>query len=91
MILLNEELRLGRKAYLLMALKNLVPALVITVIAIVLWASSKGIGDLIFVIFKLSGSGTQDVSRAIANGVNYIVFLAFALAIVSLVMSFITT
>lgn len=91
MILLNEEQRLGRKAYILMALKNSVPPFVITVIALVLWMASKGIGDLIFVIFKLSGSGTQQVSDMIAYSMHYVVILAVALAIVSIVMTIIST
>src|SRR3569833_70324 len=87
MILLNEEQRLGRKAYLLMALRGLAPAIVIAILAIVLLAASRGIGDLIFVVVKLSGSGTPAVSNAIEYGVHYVVFLAFALAGVSFVSS----
>jgi len=91
MILLNEEQRLERKAYILMALKNSVAPLIISVIAIVFWIASRGIGDFIFVMFKLSGSGTEAVSRLISYGVNGVTFVAFALAIVSLVMSLVTT
>jgi uncharacterized membrane protein YdbT with pleckstrin-like domain len=87
MILLNEEERLGRKAYMLMALRGLVPPIVIAIIAVVLLAASRGIGDLIFVIAKLIGSGTPAVSNAIEYGVRYVVFLAFALAGVSFVSS----
>ncbi|HEX7724559.1 MAG TPA: PH domain-containing protein [Candidatus Paceibacterota bacterium] len=91
MILLNEEQRLGRKAYILMALKNLVAPLIISVIAIVFLVASRGIGDLIFLVFKLAGSGTQATSGAIAYGLNYASFLVCALALVSIVMGFITT
>lgn len=91
MILLNEEQRLGRKAYVLMALKSLIPPVIISVIAIVLMVAARGVSDLIFVVFKLTGSATATTSSSITYGVNYVVFLAFALAAVSLVMSLITT
>ena len=91
MILLNEEQRLGRKAYTLMVLQGLVPTVIIAVIAIVLLAASRGLSDLIFVVFKLAGSGTPAMSNAIDYSVHYVVFLAFALAGVSFVMSFMTS
>lgn len=91
MILLNEEQRLGRKAYALMVVQGLVPTVIIAIVAAVLLAVSRGVSDLIFVVFKLAGSGTPAMSASIDHGVRYVVFLAFILAGVSLVMSFMTS
>lgn len=90
MILLNEECRLGRKAYWLMAIRSLVPPLVIFAIAIVLAFAAKGITDLIYVVMKLSGPVSAATSNIISVAVNDVVALGFILGAVSLVMSFVT-
>jgi uncharacterized membrane protein YdbT with pleckstrin-like domain len=91
MIMLNDELRLGRKAYLMMAVKSLLPPLIIFGIAIVLMIAATGIADLIFVFMKIAGPVSAATARSIYMGVNYVVLLAFLLGTVSLVMSFLTS
>lgn len=90
MILLNEERRLGKTAFVLLLLRKLVPGVVILVIAFALLAASSGLESLIVFFMKFAGPVTAATSRSVSGGVSYVVELAFIFALVSLVMSVIT-
>ena len=90
MILLNEERRLGRTAFGLLLLRKLVPGIIILVIACALLGARSGITDLIVFFMKFGGAVASQTVRSISGGVTYVVELAFAFAIVSLLMSVLT-
>jgi len=87
MIVLNQEQRLGRKAYLLLASRQMVPGIIILLIAFALLAASSTIAGVAIGFAKIGGLASTASSASISGGVSYVVMLIFMLGLVALVMS----
>lgn len=90
MILLNQEQRLGKAAFVLLLIRKLVPGIIILLIAFVILLARSGVVDLVILAMKVGGPVSTATMRAISGGASYVVELAFIFAGVSIVMSVVT-